>query len=222
MLFQASVFLSTFFMGMMGGPHCISMCGAPCSVISAQGSRQIWQFHLGRILGYGILGGVAAYSVNNLAWLSNQTMSIHPLWTFFHGIIFIWGFVMLLYAKQPQSIDHMGESIWNVMQKLSKILRSNFLLGMLWAFMPCGLLYSALLVAALTLNILNGTISMMFFAAGTSISLIVSPIIWLKIKNGKLWLNETQGMRIAGLLLMIAASWAIWMDLIHPMKLWCQ
>jgi len=29
-------------------------------------------------------------------------------------------------------------------------------------------------------------------------------------------------MRIAGLLLMIAASWAIWMDLIHPMKLWCQ
>ena len=222
MLFQASIFLSTFFMGMMGGPHCISMCGAPCSVISAQGSRQIWQFHLGRILGYGILGGVAAYSVNNLAWLSNQTMSIHPLWTFFHGIIFIWGFVMLLYAKQHQWIDHMGESIWNVMQKLSKILRSNFLLGMLWAFMPCGLLYSALLVAALTLNILNGTISMMFFAAGTSISLIVSPIIWLKIKNGKLWLNETQGMRIAGLLLMIAASWAIWMDLIHPMKLWCQ
>ena len=222
MLFQASIFLSTFFMGMMGGPHCISMCGAPCSVISAQGSRQIWQFHLGRILGYGILGGVAAYSVNNLAWLSNQTMSIHPLWTFFHGIIFIWGFVMLLYAKQPQWIDHMGESIWNVMQKLSKTLRSNFLLGMLWSFMPCGLLYSALLVAALTLNILNGTISMMFFAAGTSISLIVSPIIWLKIKNGKLWLNETQGMRIAGLLLMIAASWAIWMDLIHPMKLWCQ
>ena len=222
MLFQASVFLSTFFMGMMGGPHCIAMCGAPCAVISTQGSRQIWQFHLGRILGYGILGGVAAYSVNNLAWLSNQTMSIHPLWTFFHGIIFVWGFVMLLYAKQPQWIDHIGESSWNTIQKLSKTLRSNFLLGMLWSFMPCGLLYSALLVAALTLNILNGTISMMFFAAGTSISLIVSPIIWLKIKNGKLWLNETQGMRIAGMLLMIAASWAIWMDLIHPMKLWCQ
>jgi sulfite exporter TauE/SafE len=88
--------------------------------------------------------------------------------------------------------------------------------------MPCGLLYSALLVAALTLNILNGTLSMVFFALGTSISLIVSPIIWLKIKNGKLWLNEIQGMRLAGLLLMIAASWAIWMDLIHPMKLWCQ
>jgi sulfite exporter TauE/SafE len=197
------------------------MCGAPCAVISAQGSSQIWQFHLGRISGYGILGGVVAYSMNNLAWLSNQTMSLHPVWTFFHGIIFVWGFVMLLYAKQPQWIDHIGESSWNTIQKLSKTLRSNFLLGMLWSFMPCGLLYSALLVAALTLNILNGTISMMFFALGTSISLIVSPIIWLKIKNGKLWLNEIQGMRIAGMLLMIAASWAIWMDLIHPMKLWC-
>jgi len=221
MLFQASIFLTTFFMGLMGGPHCIAMCGAPCAVISAQGSSQIWQFHLGRISGYGILGGVAAYSMNNLAWLSNQTMSLHPVWTFFHGIIFVWGFVMLLYAKQPQWIDHIGESSWNTIQKLSKTLRSNFLLGMLWSFMPCGLLYSALLVAALTLNILNGTISMMFFALGTSISLIVSPIIWLKIKNGKLWLNEIQGMRIAGMLLMIAASWAIWMDLIHPMKLWC-
>ena len=222
MLFQASIFLTTFFMGLMGGPHCIAMCGAPCAVISAQGSSQIWQFHLGRISGYGILGGVAAYSMNNLAWLSNQTMLLHPVWTFFHGIIFVWGFVMLLYAKQPQWIDHIGESSWNTIQKLSKTLRSNFLLGMLWSFMPCGLLYSALLVAALTLNILNGTISMMFFALGTSISLIVSPIIWLKIKNGKLWLNETQGMRIAGMLLMIAASWAIWMDLIHPMKLWCE
>ncbi len=221
MLFQASIFLTTFFMGLMGGPHCIAMCGAPCAVISAQGSSQIWQFHLGRISGYGILGGVAAYSMNNLAWLSNQTMSLHPVWTFFHGIIFVWGFVMLLYAKQPQWIDHIGESSWNTIQKLSKTLRSNFLLGMLWSFMPCGLLYSALLVAALTLNILNGTISMMFFALGTSISLIVSPIIWLKIKDGKLWLNEIQGMRIAGMLLMIAASWAIWMDLIHPMKLWC-
>jgi sulfite exporter TauE/SafE len=130
--------------------------------------------------------------------------------------------MMLLYAKQPLWIDHMGESIWNKIQKISKTLKSNFLLGLVWSLMPCGLLYSALLVAALTLNILNGTLSMMFFALGTSISLIVSPIIWLKIKNGKLWLNEIQGMRLAGLLLMIAASWAIWMDLIHPMKLWCQ
>ena len=106
--------------------------------------------------------------------------------------------------------------------KFSKTLRSNFLLGILWSLMPCGLLYSALLVAGLTLNILNGTLSMMFFALGTSVSLVISPIILLKIKNGKLWLNETQGMRIAGVLLMIAASWAIWMDLIHPMKSWCQ
>jgi dTDP-4-dehydrorhamnose reductase len=42
------------------------MCGAPCTAISAQGFRQVWQFHLGRILGYGVLGGVAAYSVNAL------------------------------------------------------------------------------------------------------------------------------------------------------------
>jgi sulfite exporter TauE/SafE len=222
MLFQFSVFLSIFFMGLMGGPHCIVMCGAPCTAISSQGFRQVWQFHLGRILGYGVLGGVAAYSVNSLAWFSNQSMSLHPIWTFFHGFIFVWGLLMLIYAKQPQWIDHIGESIWNTIQKFSKTLRSNFLLGVLWSLMPCGLLYSALLVAALTLNILNGTLSMMFFALGTSISLVVSPIIWMKIKNGKLWLNETQGMRIGGVLLMIAASWAIWMDLIHPMKLWCQ
>ena len=88
MLFQFSVFLSIFFMGLMGGPHCIAMCGAPCTAISAQGFRQVWQFHLGRILGYGVLGGLAAYSVNSLAWFSNQSMSLHPIWTFFHGFIF--------------------------------------------------------------------------------------------------------------------------------------
>ena len=94
MLFQFSVFLSIFFMGLMGGPHCIAMCGAPCTAISSQGFRQGLQFHLGRILGYGVLGGVAAYSVNSLAWFSNQSISLHPIWTFFHGFIFLWGLLI--------------------------------------------------------------------------------------------------------------------------------
>ena len=55
--------LTTLLMGLAGGPHCIAMCGAACGGLqtSSAGIR-IWQFHLGRIIGYATLGALAAAS----------------------------------------------------------------------------------------------------------------------------------------------------------------
>ena len=79
-------------MGLAGGPHCIAMCGAACgSLQKNDGSNRIWKFHLGRLVGYGSLGAVAAGSVKTLAWFSSQTQALHPLWTFFHVLVFMLG-----------------------------------------------------------------------------------------------------------------------------------
>jgi uncharacterized protein len=221
---QLPLVLTTLLMGLAGGPHCIAMCGAACGSLqksSVQGSL-IWQFHTGRVIGYATLGALAASSINGLAWFSSQTHALHPLWTFFHVLVLAWGLVLLIFARQPTLADNFGRKVWKVVRKISNVPGGTFMTGVLWALMPCGLLYSALLVASLNANAVNGALSMASFAIGTSVSLMLGPLLWLKLKNGKLWVTEDTSMRLAGLLLASAAGWAIWMDLMHNIRIWCD
>lgn len=220
---QTSLALTTFLMGLAGGPHCIAMCGAACaSIQSGQGgSYNLWKFQAGRLIGYASLGAIAAGSVKSLAWFSGQTSALHPVWTFFHVLVLCWGLMLLTYARQPVWADNLGRNIWSHVRQLSNLPGGIVMTGMLWALMPCGLLYSALLVASLSANIFNGAFSMAAFAAGTSISLFIGPWLWLRLKSGVKWLNDCTSMRLAGLLLAAVAGWAIWMDLVHQVKIWC-
>jgi sulfite exporter TauE/SafE len=92
---------------------------------------------------------------------------------------------------------------------------------MLWALMPCGLLYSAVLVASLSGSPLQGAVSMACFAVGSSFSLLLAPWLWVRLKNNGLLLSEPYSMRIAGLILLIVSGWAIWMDIVHQTKIFC-
>ena len=220
---QTSLALTTFLMGLAGGPHCIVMCGAACvGIRQSGGNDSLLKFQLGRIVGYATLGAVAAFSVKSLAWVADQSLALHPLWTFFHVLVLSWGLVLLVYARQPTWADNIGRHIWGYVRQLSNLRGGVLMTGMLWSLMPCGLLYSGLLVASLSGNPMNGAVSMATFAIGTSLSLMLGPLLWLKLKQGNKWINESRSMRVAGLLLSLAASWAIWMDLTHQLKIWCN
>ncbi len=219
---QSSLILTTFVMGLAGGPHCIAMCGTACGGIArVNGKRATMQFQAGRLLGYSSLGALGAASVGMLAWLSAQTIILHPLWTFFHVFILSWGLVLLVYARQPIWIDAIGKQIWQRVWQLSQVRGGVLLTGILWAFMPCGLLYSAVLVASLSGSPVEGAVNMAGFALGSSLSLIFGPWLWFRLKNNSQFLTDSHSMRIAGLMLVIAASWAIWMDLVHQTKVFC-
>lgn len=220
---QTPLAITTLLMGLAGGPHCIAMCGAVCGGFQKnKGRGDVWQFHAGRLIGYAALGGVAASSVKALAWLSGQTIALHPLWTFFHVLVLCWGLMLLMFARQPAWADQFGQHVWRRMRQLSSLSGGGFLTGILWALMPCGLLYSALIVASLNANPLTGAFSMATFALGTSVSLFIGPWFWLKLKGGFQWLGDSTSMRLAGLFLSAVASWAIWMDVMHQTKVWCN
>jgi uncharacterized protein len=191
--------LTTLLMGLAGGPHCIAMCGAACGGIQTNNmGLQIVKFHSGRVIGYAILGAIAAASVNTLAWFSDQTAALHPLWTFFHVLVFAWGLMLLIFARQPAWADRLGRQIWGHVRQFSQLSGGGFLTGLLWALMPCGLLYSALLVASLNANLVQGAFSMATFALGTSVSLMSGPWFWFKLKNGFTWVGDSNSMRLAG------------------------
>ena len=67
---QSTLAITALLMGLVGGPHCVVMCGAACAGIGhAAGARKnsaMWTFQLGRVLGYSLLGGVAAASMQGV------------------------------------------------------------------------------------------------------------------------------------------------------------
>ncbi|MBM3350397.1 MAG: sulfite exporter TauE/SafE family protein [Betaproteobacteria bacterium] len=212
---------SALLMGLAGGPHCVAMCGAACTALTHSPERPcgIYLYHLGRLVGYATLGAIATFAIQSIAWLSGYSKALHPLWTFFHILIFCWGLLLISFGRQPIWVDQAGRNIWGYIKKISFHRGGHFYVGMLWSLMPCGLLYSALIIASFNGNPLDGAISMAAFAMGSSASLFLAPWLWLKLKSKVL---EPYGMRLAGLLLSAASAWAIWMELTHNTKVWCN
>lgn len=212
-------------MGLAGGPHCAAMCGAACGAITRAGAagsrRSLWRFQLGRLAGYTLAGAAAAAAVQAFAWLTTQTAVLKPAWTFFHLAVLVWGLLLLTLARQPMWASAAGRSAWTRIRPLAAARGGVFAAGALWAFMPCGLLYSALLVASLSGGPLQGALSMALFAVGSGVSLALAPMLFARLQQTGNRLRQDAGTRIAGLLLVLAAAWALWSDAIHRIAIWC-
>lgn len=221
---QSSLAVTALLMGLVGGPHCVAMCGAACAGIGqaagTKGTRAMWTFQAGRVLGYAMLGALAAASMQGVGWLSVQSAAIRPIWTLLHVAALVLGLVLLLNARQPVWLEGAGKALW--IRVRSWVGKGHggapLLLGTVWALLPCGLLYSALLVAAMSARPLDGAAVMALFALGTSVSMMAGPWLWLRLRGA----NSGQwGVRLAGLALAASSGWAVWMGLFHDTAPWC-
>ena len=220
---QSSLAVTALLMGLAGGPHCIAMCGAACAGIGkAAGERRtsaLWGFQAGRLAGYSALGAIAAASMQGLAWLTTQTSVMRPVWTLFHVAVMVMGLMLMVVARQPVWLDGTARAVWNKVRAFNAAWGRGapLAIGALWAFMPCGLLYSALLVAALSGGPLDGALVMGLFALGSSVSLLIGPWLLLRLRGG----SAEWGIRLAGLALAATSGWALWMGFAHNAAPWC-
>lgn len=212
-------------MGLAGGPHCVAMCGAACAGVARMGARPTslspWLFQAGRLASYTAAGAVAASAVQGLAWATAQAAALRPLWTVFHLAVFLWGLTLLALARQPLWVSSAGRSVWSRLRPWAASGGGVFGAGALWAFMPCGLLYSALLVASLSGGPVDGAFSMALFAAGSGLWLVLAPQVVMRLQRDGNRIRRDWGTRTSGLLLVLAASWSLWMDLAHRVAVWC-
>jgi uncharacterized protein len=226
---QSSLALTALLMGLAGGPHCVAMCGAACAGIGqsagAGKTRAMWTFQAGRVVGYASLGGLAAASMQGVGWLTTQSAALRPAWTMLHVAAMLLGLVLLWQARQPVWLEGGARRLWSAVRRMAPGGRSSELgvgtplvIGALWAFLPCGLLYSALLVAALTGNVADGASVMALFALGTSVSMMAGPWLWLRLRGPG---SGQWGIRLAGLALAASSAWALWMGLVHNTAPWC-
>ena len=228
---QTSLAVTALLMGLVGGPHCVAMCGAACAAIGrsgqageVRGARGLWGFQLGRLAGYSAMGALAAASMQGLGWLSIHSAALRPVWTLMHVAAAMLGLMLFWQARQPVWLDLGARKLWGRVRSASAGAGKPagaalpIVLGAAWSLLPCGLLYSALLVAALSASAAQGAGVMALFALGSGVSLMAGPWLWLRLRGPG---AGEWAIRLAGAALLATSVWALWMGLVHDAAPWC-
>jgi uncharacterized protein len=220
---DSALFLSALLMGLTGGPHCAAMCGAAHGAIARQGGaaqagRALAAMQLGRLASYALAGALVAASVSWFATLGTAAPLLRPLWTMLHVAAIALGLWLLWAGHAPawlgqwsrQATPAAGVQPLRFFPRVPAAPRAG-LIGLCWAGIPCGLLQSALIVAALASGPWQGAGVMAGFALASSLSLYVVPRLWWRFgaRSGALAGESVLPVRLAGGLLAGASLFAL-------------
>ena len=223
---ETTLIATAALLGLAGAPHCTLMCGAACAAATRQRTLATrWSFFVARLVGYAAAGAAAAASVGALSQLGQLSPALRPLWALLHAAAFAWGLWLMLTARQPQWLQTLARQTGraavpvaaNGWQRMRGPLQSAAA-GGLWVAWPCGLLQSALVVAALANSAAGGAAVMGTFAAVTSLGLVGAPWLFVRLferavaglaRRGAAAAAVSWATRIAGALLVVASGWAL-------------
>ncbi|WAJ69046.1 sulfite exporter TauE/SafE family protein [Catenovulum adriaticum] len=172
-------FLSAFMIGIMGASHCLVMCGG---LSAAMGLNQSFiatlTYNLGRIISYTIAG----FLLGLLGlWLTKQFEFILIGLRLLSGIMLILlGLYIARWFMGLTQLEKIFSGFWQLIAPLAqksltkKSYFSRFISGMLWGWLPCGLVYSTLTYAAAQANPIQSALVMFAFGLGTLPTLLLS------------------------------------------------
>ncbi|WOH38481.1 sulfite exporter TauE/SafE family protein [Thalassotalea fonticola] len=171
-------FLSAFLIGIAGAGHCVAMCGGITTMLTASIADKtkasislIFAYNFGRIFSYSVAGAIAGFTGS----LAAKSLGFPILWLKVIAALFViflglyiakWSFVL---AK----VENIGKFLWRYLQPLSKNfipvknVKQSLLLGMVWGWLPCGLVYSTLTWSIASATWQNGALIMLAFGLGT-------------------------------------------------------
>lgn len=185
---------TAFLMGLGGVPHCAAMCGAACAAAFPRGlPAATW---VGRLLGYALMGAVAAVSAGAVSRWGREVAMLKPLWVMAQVVVVMLGVYLLLTGRMPAVLDGAGRAAYDSLRARWRVspdglpppwrgvwrLAWPMLGGMAWALLPCGLLYAALMVAALAPGAWGGALVMLAFAVPSSMGVWAAPWVLRKLR----------------------------------------
>lgn len=222
---ELPLIVSATLLGLAGAPHCAAMCSAPCAAATGGWPGNSAVFHLARVAGYAAGGALAAASVAVLAGWAQFSPALRPLWVLLHVAALALGLWLVLRARQPEWMSRWGTVAqvappagWQRLQGPGRAA----LAGGLWVAWPCGLLQSALLVAALGSSAATGALAMGAFALASAPGLVAGPWAWKKLlQGGRAEARERLAVRLAGALLVAASLWALGHGLWQQIAAFC-
>ena len=212
--------LTLFLLGFFGGGHCVGMCGGLSSAFALQLPPHIHRFwlilllNIGRITSYVIIGvlmgaiGQIGISLDETRWLQNGLYVAANLLLLFLGL-YLAGL-----STTVAKIENLGRPIWRRLNPLLnrllpiKSVPACFGVGVLWGWLPCGLVYSASLYSLGSGSAAQGGLYMLAFALGTLPNLLAMGLFATQLKG---WLQNRNVRLVAGLLVCAWAIWQLWL-----------
>nr|WP_218115720.1 sulfite exporter TauE/SafE family protein [Pseudomonas putida] len=207
---------SALVLGLLGGGHCLGMCGGLMGALTlaippeqrGRRLRLLLAYNLGRVLSYacaGLLLGLAGWAVAS----SPAALALRVAAAL---LLIAMGLYLAGWWSGLTRIEALGRGLWRHIQPLtSRLLPVSslpraLLLGALWGWLPCGLVYSTLLWAASQGNAGYSAALMLAFGVGTWPVLLATGLAAERVNA----LLRRRSVRVAGgVLVMLFGVWTL-------------
>ncbi|WP_245395267.1 sulfite exporter TauE/SafE family protein [methane-oxidizing endosymbiont of Gigantopelta aegis] len=180
----ATSYFFAFTMGLFSSLHCIGMCGSIIGTLTFSISPEIHKnkrklfpfilnYNLGRILSYTIAGALVGLAQYALTWPLGQAVG-HRILQILSSIFMISaGLYIAGWFPRFAYIEKAGSRLWKLIEPFGRRIIpvknrfQAFLFGMVWGWLPCGLVYSSLAIAATSGDVQRSSLTMLAFGIGT-------------------------------------------------------
>lgn len=186
---------AAFLTGLLGGVHCAGMCGGIVGAFSLQlpgsGPRLSLQFaaNFGRVASYVLAGVIAGTLGSTSAFLSHIFPAEKILYVIANLVLIALGLHLAGVWAGVLVLERAGGGVWRRLQPLFKNLlpirsvRQAFGAGMVWGWLPCGLVYSVLIMALAAGSAVKGGATMLAFGLGTLPNLVLMGIFAAQLQR---------------------------------------
>ena len=176
-------FLTALTIGFLGSTHCLGMCGGIVGTLNAglpqprqqsRWSRIAYHFtyNAGRILSYSVAGAMAGLIGAQSTRIPLDT--VLPVGRLIAGLFMIaLGLYLAGWRRATAWLENAGQPIWKYIQPLGKRYlpvktpMHAFGLGLVWGWLPCGLVYSVLALSMVSASPERGALLMLGLGLGT-------------------------------------------------------
>ncbi len=212
---EHSLYFSALLAGLLGASHCIGMCGGIVTALTLGASTKtappllyLFVYNSGRILSYTFAGFLMGAIGSTLSYYLLPLHQVQFVLGLVAGIFMILlGLYLGRWWHGFKKIEHLGGQLWQLIEPLSKrfipvsSLPQAFILGMLWGYLPCGLVYTMLFWSISTGNASQGALIMFSFALGTLPLLLTMGIFACQLRQlmQKDWLYQITGILVIAL-----------------------
>jgi len=179
--------------GFASGVHCIGMCGG---IVAAFGAQRVipvreanaaparWPrllaFNAGRISSYAAAGAVAGTLGGAVELVTGALPAQTALYVLANLVLILVGLTLAGAGRPLERLEALGAPLWRRIQPHAARLMTACTLpqayaaGLLWGWLPCGLVYGALAAAAFAGGAKGGALAMLAFGAGTLPNLLAA------------------------------------------------
>lgn len=204
--------LSAFLVGLLGGGHCVGMCGGIVGAVTMTLPGQqprlpyLLAYNGGRIASY-TLAGVLAGLLGASGFFLQHVLPVQQILYALASLMLVaLGLYLAGWWQGVLLLEKAGSLLWRRLQPLSKQLLplrappQAFALGLLWGWLPCGLVYSVLVAALASGSALNGGLLMLAFGLGTLPTLLAMGMAAVRLKTflQASWVRRGSGLLVLG------------------------